>query len=445
MPWWLYQIVFAVGYTLMLPRFLLRMSHRGGYRRDFGQRLGFYGADTGRRLRERRRIWVHAVSVGEAYVALSFMRVLRARMPGVSFVLSTTTPTGRAVAAPHLGADDVAIYFPVDFPSSVRRAVSTINPLALVLVESELWPNLIRAASRRGTPMMVVNGRVSQSSYEGYARVGRFFAKVAAMVDCFCVQHEADAERLLRLGAPSARVAAVGSVKYDMADSDGGGGRDMMPLLRAAGAEAGDAIIVGGSTWPGEEAALLACCRRLLENGKHVFLVLVPRHAERAREVIRELERSGLPWALRSRTAPGAAPGEPRPRVLLADSTGELKSLYAAADVVFVGKSLTQHGGQNVIEPAALGKPTIVGPNMENFAGIVEDLTAAGAIAQVADTEALYEALRRFVEDGALREAVGRRGRDMTLSRRGAMDRTVTKFLDLVARKSAAAGRSPAG
>lgn len=353
MPWFLYNVLFVLGYVLLLPRFLYRMWRRGGYRQGFGQRIGVYPAAIRERLRATDRVWVHAVSVGEVYVALRFIKACREAGPGMAFVLSTTTSTGHAIAQAQLPADDVLIYFPVDLPAVVRRSVDAVRPRAVVLTECELWPNLIREAHRRGIPVCLINGRISDSSFRGYRLVRGLFGRVSGMMDLLCAQGEEDAARLRALGAPADRIRVMGSVKYDMTDVASDTRPYIAGLLRAAGAGEGDRIVLGGSTWPGEELALLRACRDVRCRHPGTFLVLVPRHVERARQIEAELTRAGARFVLRSSIKPGSPAVQPRPEVLLVDTTGELRDFYANADAIFVGKSLYSHGGQNLIEPAA--------------------------------------------------------------------------------------------
>ncbi|MBL7114880.1 MAG: hypothetical protein ISS35_03870 [Kiritimatiellae bacterium] len=428
MPWFLYNVLFAVGYTLMLPKFFYRMWRRGGYRRGFGERFGRYNPHVIEEIQRVPRIWVHAVSVGEIYVALNFMKTCREKHPEWCFVLTTTTSTGHAIAASNMDPNDALLYFPVDFPVVVRRVMDVIHPLAIVLTECEFWPNLIREADSRAVPVMLINGRMSDSSYRGYKLMRGMFRRITEMMSLFCVQGETDAERLRALDVPGDRIMVVGSSKYDMADISGGHREYVHALLQAAGMKEGALVIVGGSTWSGEEEILLRLFKRIRESHPETFLVLVPRHVERTRQVMAVLKRSGVSWALRSSLKPPQVSEDAPVDVLLVDTTGELKDFYVHADIIFVGKSLTQHGGQNVIEPAALGKPVVVGPNMENFVPVMADLSAANAVVQVADDVELYACLIALLEDASRREELGQRARNVVMDRRGAVQKTVDLF-----------------
>ena len=240
MHWFLYNILFSVGFLLMLPRFVYRMWRRGGYRRGFMQRLGLYPRSTVGRIRDRHRVWVHAVSVGEVYVALRFIRAMREERPDLAFVLTTNTSTGHRVAQKGLHEDDVLLYNPADFPFVIRRVLNTLRPRALVLTESEIWPNMIRLTKRRGVPVFVVNGRVSASSCRGYHALRFFFRPVINCINLVLVQGEADRERLVSVGADEQRLRVMGSVKYDVAEA-----------LEKLGAQAGDFQfdLEGMQTW----------------------------------------------------------------------------------------------------------------------------------------------------------------------------------------------------
>ena len=425
MRWILYNVLFAVAYAAMMPKFLRRMKKRGGYRAHFSERFGRYEPDVARRLAEKPRIWVHAVSVGEANLAGTIVKELRRRDPSAAFVLSTTSSTGRAVIERLAGPDDVAIYLPLDFPRCVRRAVAAVNVRALVLAESEFWPNLLRALHRKGVPLVLANGRVSDRSAPGYRRLRFFFGPVFRLFDALLVQSELDRDRLVAAGAPAEKTEITGSVKFDVAPPSPEALERARGVLAAAGVAPGrDTVLLGGSTWPGEEAALAAAWRPLAAADPGLKLVLVPRHAERAGEVASELAAAG--FAVR-RASGGAAPAAPAgaPEILLVDLTGVLFPLYAFADLVFVGKTLAPNeGGQNMIEPCSLGKAVVCGPHVENFVPAMAALRAAGAVVEVADAASLASGIARLVSDPGERAALGRRALAAVAASRGALAKT---------------------
>lgn len=430
--WILYNILFAIGFTLILPKFLVRMWKRGGYRKGFLQRLGSFPPELRSAIESKPRVWIHAVSVGELYVALRLLKDLRAALPGVGYVISTNTSTAHQIATQRLAKDDVLIYFPVDFPWVVRRVLRILKPRAILLMESELWPNLVRLAGARGIPVAIVNGRVSDRSYPHYRRLRMVFGPILRRVSLLLMQSKEDARRQVEVGARPETVHALGSVKYDVAVEDAAVTEDASAVIAASGLRGSGPLVVGGSTWPGEEAALLDAFVELRKKYAGLRLVLVPRHAERRAEVEAEARKRELALVKRSEMS---VPGWQAPAqcdALLVDTTGELKKFYRSADVVFVGKSLTARGGQNLIEPAILGKAIVIGPHMENFRDVTADFTKAGAVLQVSDAPALVAALDRLLADAALRADHGRRAADVVASHCGVVAESVRRLVDLV-------------
>ena len=423
--WILYNILFSVGYLLLLPHFFLRMGRRGGYRKNFGERFGCYAAAKVAAFGSGR-IWVHAVSVGEVNLALALMDALREGSPALRFVISTTTSTGYAILEKRKHADDVQLYFPVDFPWVVRRVVALLQPRAFILLECELWPNLLRCLARQNIPIWVVNGRISARSYNGYRKVAWFFRRAAAWVTAFYVQTEQDAVRLRKLGAE--RITVLGSAKFDLPLP----GECELERARVAVLEAGmdptGMFWVMGSTWPGEEVELLRIFRSLRLKYAGLQGILVPRHAERGDAVEELLRESALPYVRRSTL--NRSESGPSAAILLADTTGELAGYYMLADIVFVGKSMAgNHGGQNPVEPAALGKAVVTGPNMENFSGVMADLVAANGILVAPDAGVLAALCDNMLSDPECRKSMGDRAASLVASRRGVMRRSAELIL----------------
>ena len=341
MRWFLYNILFSIGYAAMMPSFVRRMRKRGGYRAHFGQRIGRYEPEVRAALAARRRIWVHAVSVGEAYVAGRLLEALRRARPGVSVVLSTTSSTGYKVCEGLVREGDVLVYFPVDFPRAVRRALDAIRPEALVLTESELWPNILLECRRRGIPTVLMNGRVSDRSFPRYRALRLFFGPVLRSFREIQVQFATDRDRMVAIGADPASVKVTGTVKFDVAAPDPAKVAAARAGLSAAGFPEGAPILLGASTWPGEERTLLEAYADIRARDPSFRLVLVPRHQERGDEVEALVREAGFRCCRRSRGDSCAeVPGEP-PAVLLADTTGELFAFHgivkANRQVVAVG------------------------------------------------------------------------------------------------------------
>ncbi|MEI7851598.1 MAG: glycosyltransferase N-terminal domain-containing protein, partial [Kiritimatiellales bacterium] len=319
MIWILYNLFFPVAFVFLLPKFISRMAQRGGYRRHFEQRVGIYGRNTAAKLAEGRHIWIHAVSVGELFVALRFIEECRKEHPEALFVLSTNTSTGHALAEKKMDRRDVLIYFPVDLPLVMHRVFNQIKPLKLILVECEFWPNMVRQAHRRGIPVALINGRISDSSFKGYMRLRPFTRRLLEMINPVCMQGRQDAERILALGARPETVKTLGTAKYDLPPPAADANAKARAILRQLFVPENALILLGGSTWPGEEEALCQIYKNLRPQYPELFLVLVPRHAERRDDVVKTIEAQGLSYALRSQMDNGAA----KPDVLVVDTTGE--------------------------------------------------------------------------------------------------------------------------
>ena len=417
MRWLIYNFLFFIAYLLMLPYFAFRMARRGGYRERFAERFGFYGETIRARLQKpgRKFFWIHAVSVGEVYVAAHVMHALRERDASIRFVLSTTSSTGFRVAEKEAAAEDVVVYCPLDFPCCVRRALRLFQPACLLLTESEIWPNLIRQCAARDIPVCLLNGRVSDRSAPRYRRLRFWFGPVLRRFSCIMVQSELDKQRFVATGADAAKVEVLGSVKFDAVRRDPEKENELAAFLHACGMTGeGRALLLGGSTWPGEDEALLDIYADLRKKFAHLRLAIVPRHFEKAAAVEANIRKRGL-TCLRKSRAENAHPVD----VLLADTTGELMAFYGLADIAFVGRSLCMHGGQNMIEPCLCGVATLVGPRTENFRPVMSDLLALGGVVQVKDAAELHRAIEKLVATPASCHELGRRGREAVEKRRG--------------------------
>ena len=464
MKWLLYNALFAVAYTVMLPSFLLRMKRRGGYRARFADRFGRYppevaaalsqeGERNGRDKRGRSRvgdggngsrvgwIWIHAVSVGEVQVAGQLMRAMRERNPDVRFVFSTTSSTGWKTAEREVTPDDVLIYNPLDFGGCVKRALDAVKPRAVILTETEIWPNFIRALKKRGVPIYLVNARISDRSAPRYKALRWFFGEVFRCFTKIYAQSDLDAQRLTDAGADPATVQVTGSFKFDVAHRNEAKERELRAWIGEG------EILLGGSTWPGEDVVMLNTYKRLIEKHPNVKLVIAPRHFEKADAVEANIRAAGFACVRRSRgehiatnlnchNCSQMANDKNGSRVFLADTTGELMGLFGISAVAFVGKSLCEHGSQNMIEPCLCGVATVVGPYTENFRPVMSDLLAADALVQTPDADtpearaASVEAeLLRFFDEPERRAAYGQRAQAAVARRCGVVGRCADELL----------------
>ena len=430
MKWAVYNILFAAVYPFLLPGFVLRMLRRGGYAARMGDRFALYTDEVRAALARPvvPFVWIHAVSVGEVQVAGQLMREWRRVEPDVRFCFSTTSSTGWKMAEREICSQDVLIYNPLDFPNFVKSALKTVRPRAVVLTESEIWPNFIRTAKRLGAQLFLVNARVSDRSAPRY-RLGRmFFSDVFRSFSRVFAQSDLDKSRLVAAGAPGAVVDVTGSFKFDVARRNVAKEDELRRWIGPG------RILLGGSTWPGEDEVLLGIYSRLhvASSDDPLKLVIAPRHFEKADAVEENIRAAGFGCIRRSRQTVSnavAQPGSSR-SVYLADTTGELMGLYGIADVVFVGKSLCAHGSQNMIEPCLCGKPTFVGPYTENFRPVMSDLLASNAIVQVADAVELERRMVACINDD---DGLGERARMAVEMRRGVVTRCVAAIREMLA------------
>jgi 3-deoxy-D-manno-octulosonic-acid transferase len=417
---WLTRALVPAAFAVVLGRGLRDRSYWQHLRERFG--WGPQAAEPG--------IWLHAVSLGEVTAAATLVRALRARHPGLPFVLSTATPTGRARARALFG-DEIDIRFlPYDTPGSVARFLSRIRPRVAIIMETELWPNLLHECRLRRIPTVLASARITARSVARYRRFGSLFAEAVAGVTVIAAQSAADVERFVAVGADPERTHPVGNVKFDLEIPDSL--REQGRALRTAFGSSRP-VWIAGSTHGGEEEQLLDAHEKLGVDQPDVLLLLVPRHPQRFDSVAALLTRRAVRFERRSR----AAVVRPDAQVLLVDSVGELAALYAAADVAFVGGSLVPIGGHNVLEPAALGIPVIVGPYNANGGNIARLLVECGGAVQVADAFTLADALRRFFADPSARAQAGAHGRAFVELHRGSVGRLLSLIDPLLGRHSA--------
>ena len=426
----LYNILFTVLFGLSAPYYFVRMSRRGNWQAGFSQRFGHYDSKFKQAITNRHVVWIHAVSVGEVNLCTQLIRALEPRVPNVKIIVSTTTTTGMGVLEERLPSHISRIYYPVDSRSSVTRAIATIGPKAVILVEAEVWPNFLWRLRELNKPVFLVNARLSDRSFHGYKRFGMLFRPIFASFAGIGAQNEADAARLAELGCRPETVRIVGNLKFDAAKLDERRRLDVPAMLRQLGAGPEKMLLVAGSTHAGEEVLLAEKFLQLRARFPDLFLVLVPRHFERCRDVGRELKAMGVRFVFRNEITSYTQYRKDELDCLLVNTTGELKHFYQHATVIFVGKSITAEGGQNPIEPGELGKAMVFGPNMQNFKDVVRGFLAGDGAVQVSGAQELEEALASLLSDPARREALGRNALAVVRSNQGAIERTVEMIVE---------------
>ena len=405
----LYTLVVYFLLPFALARLAWRARRQPGYVRHVAERFGYYAAAP-----EAPLIWLHAVSVGETRAAEPLVRALQAKHPQHRILLTHMTPTGRETGETLFGGSIARCYLPYDFPGAVARFLDHFRPRAGIMMETEIWPNLIRAGRARSIPLFLVNARLSEKSYAGYRRFGGLVRESLAGFAAVAAQSEDDARRLAALGAGEVRV--TGNVKFDIAPPP-----EQLELGQALRRGMGDArpVLLAASTREGEEALLLDALEGIVAAG--LLTVIVPRHPQRFDEVARLLEARGVRYQRRSANA-ATAPGT---RVVLGDSMGEMFAYYAACDLAFIGGSLLPLGGQNLIEACAVGKPVLIGPSTYNFADAVELAVQAGAAIQVPDPAALAREAGRLLRDPAAARRMSQAAVAFANAHRGATARVL--------------------
>jgi 3-deoxy-D-manno-octulosonic-acid transferase len=426
----IYNLLWPIGLLLFLPSYLAKMFRRGGYRENFGQRLGFYSTEYRQHSHGRNPTWIHAVSVGEVVIALKLAEQLRTLQPNLNCVLTTTTTTGHALAQKSAPSRMDVLYAPLDFWPVMHRAFRAIAPQRIILIEAEVWPNLLAEATRRKIPILLANARLSPRSERRFRRFRFFVAPIFRRLDLVCVPSSEDGERWKNLGVTPSRIHPVGNIKYDVLNQP----RPSAELQRfiETGIDTMRPILFGGSTHRGEERILTDVFCALRSEFPNLFLVLAPRHAERAREVESELRNRSLQPIRRSVAGQATQSAD----CLLIDTTGELRHWYKVATIVFIGKSLTAHGGQNPVEAISAGKPVLFGPHMENFAGLAKQLITKGGAICVQNSQELMEQSRHLLRDSAKREKLATNALRVIQPHREAAVRTATLIEKISASRS---------
>ena len=430
----LYSLLLTLGLVILLPRFAVDALRAGKYVTGLRERLGSVQIQNDR---DTPLIWLHCVSVGETEAAKPLVKALGERFPLHRLAVSTTTVTGQQVAKRAFKDAATIFYFPLDLNWIVRRVLRTLRPSAVLIMETELWPNLLRECHRQSIPVALLNGRISQNSFRRYLWIRSFMRRVLANISVAIMQSQADAERIRELGMPPDRLLTHGNIKFDGAEPSDAD-TSLAESFRDRFAFSPDQkIIVAASTHDPEEMIVIEALRRLIDSEKanSVRLIIAPRHPERFEEIAKQLDASGLKCSRRS------APESDADRfanIILLDSIGELRAVYALADVAFVGGSIAQRGGHNVLEPASQGVCTVTGPHMNNFTAITSALLEEDAIVQMPEApiedaaSVLASTLRDLLESGDRRQQLGQRARAVCDRNRGATEKTVQTISHLL-------------
>ena len=426
-----YSVLIVLFFAVTSPYLLYQAIRYRKYVRSLRQRLGYLPLSFN--LDGDDSIWIHAVSVGEVLTARALLPELRERYPRLRIFLSTTTMTGQQVARNNLQYVDEVFYFPFDLRFIVRRTLRLVRPKLFIVMETEIWPNLLRACREAGVKTVLVNGRISSRSYPRYRLARGFFRVVLADIDRFCMQSAESARRIVEIGADPGRVLVTGSLKFDSLDIPGASGaaadRGRNRVLRYFRVAADRPVVMAASTLKGEEEPVFEAFQRIRATRTNALLIIAPRKPERFDDVERIARRAGWNVARRSELRVDA---EPRNDVVVLDTIGELAQLYQIGTVVFVGGSLVDAGGHNILEPAVFGKPIVFGPHMENFAEIAQAFLEQGAAVQVKGGRELETALLELLSDPVRRASLGAAARALVEANRGARAKSLGAIAQLM-------------
>ncbi len=431
----LYSVLVLAVAVIASPWFVYQALRYKKYVGSLRQRMGYLPVSFN--MDADRSIWIHAVSVGEVLKARPLISDLKRRYPELRMFLSTTTLAGQQLARRNVQDVDAVFYFPFDLGIFVRRTLDLVRPRLFVMMETEIWPNLLRECRARSIKSAIVNGRLSPKSFPRYRMVRPMMRRVLDDIDKFCVQSEESARRFIELGADPGRVVVTGSLKFDSLDlpSTAPQARARDRVLRYFRVPSSRPVIMAGSTMKGEEAAVFRAFRRVRSTAPNALLILAPRNPERFAEAEQLARAEG--WKVARRTDL-AIDAEPRVDIVVLDTIGELATLYQVATVVFVGGSLVATGGHNVLEPAVFGKPIIFGPHMENFFEIADAFVSNGGGVQIAGEHELEEAFLSLMGDPVRRARLGAAARALVEANRGAKEKSVSVLAGLLPQEARA-------
>ncbi len=427
----IYDIFFAIFALAYLPYLVIK----GKAHRHFAQRFGKLPTAFSE-IGASRPVWIHAVSVGEVMAVKNFVKKFSAGFPEKKIVFSTTTRTGSAVAAKVFGGEIRKFYFPVDFSFVVKRVVSIINPSAVLIMETEIWPNLILELSKNGIPVVLINGRISNRSFGGYRKIKIFFEGILKKISLFCMQTETDAGNIKALGAPENRVKVTGNMKFDIETEIRPTRSDnLSDLVGRKVSGSGNRLFVAGSTHGGEEEMILQAYAKLAREFRNLRLLIAPRHIDRSAAIKKIAAGMGFEGIFMSDFKKSPENDISGKKVLILDTLGDLKGIFGRAEVVFMGGSLVKRGGHNIVEPAMFGKPIVFGPYMFNFRDMARLFLEKKAALEVADKEGLTEELEVLLRDRKKAETLGQNAKKLLDEQRGATEKNVDEITRFIGKR----------
>ncbi len=413
-----YNILLTFLLILASPYVLFRSLFQEKFRKALPQRLGFFQPPS-----FKRPIWVHAASVGEVFCSVPLLKKIKKEFPHFKIVLTTMTSTGNEAAKTRVPEVDRVLFLPFDHPLPIRRSIEKIRPGILLIAETELWPNLLRACGKKGIPIVLFNGRISQRSFRRYFRFKFLFKEGLKYISLFLMQTEEDRKRMVEIGGEPHKIRTVGNLKFDQTFPSFTR-EAMTKIAKTLGLHGAEKILIAGSTHSGEEEVLVTLYKELRGMTPHLVLILAPRHLERLEEVEGILKKESLSWVRKTALSRGAGPSDQEhPSVILLDTMGELMDIYSLGTLVFVGGSLVPIGGHNPLEPLFFEKCILFGPHMDNFLEISSRLIEAGGAIQVSGKGDLFSQLKRLLLDEVARKEVGEKGHQFLRRHQGAIGR----------------------
>ena len=423
-------MLYDIGFLIFSVVYLPILVFKGKLHREFPERFGRYAlAKEKALLSGRDRIWIQAVSVGEVAVCKSLIPLLKEKFPGHDLVVSTITKAGNDLAKKLFSKDAVIIYFPLDFGFTVRRAIKYIKPRIYIMIETEIWPNLLSELSLNSVPSVMINGRISDRSIGKYRLVKPFLKNVLSKICAFCMQDTIDAERVIELGAPPDRVKVTGNMKFDAEVLANVGASDA--VRRSMNLNEDDPLLVAGSTHEGEEETIVEAFKELILEFPKLKLLIAPRHISRVGEIEKIIKKSGFE-PVRVSGLNAVRSTQYAVRILILDTIGYLNEAYSAATLVFIGGSLVKHGGQNPVEPAVMGRAILLGPHMFNFRYITKVLLKEGAALQITGKEELVKDLKMLLRDPLKRSELGDKAKRVIAENRGATKKNLEKISEIL-------------